>query len=279
MKMGAGLKPSKRISERMFDATALGLFFVAYLCVFAIVRREVSLGHLIFSAMLNVLSLAMLVAVVRPIIRRWLIGATIVQQVVRHVGLAALFSFLWHWILLVLVGMRDGGSLTEFTVSAFFPNPALAWQLLQGVTIYALVASLTFLRAQPDVEAILNTGGAPWPEVSTDAETSLKRYFIRRGEDIQPIDIADIISIIGADDYAEVNTTEGSHLVRNTLAKFETSLDPDQFLRVHRSRIVNIHKIDRAESVGDGRMILHMEGGIPIKTSRAGAKLLRNRVL
>ena len=67
----------------------------------------------------------------------------------------------------------------------------------------------------------------------------------------------------------------GDHLPHQHLAAPGITVDQ----RVHRSRIVNIHKTDRAEPLGDGRLVLHMESGEPIQTSRAGAKSLRNRVI
>jgi DNA-binding LytR/AlgR family response regulator len=42
---------------------------------------------------------------------------------------------------------------------------------------------------------------------------------------------------------------------------------------------VNTHRIARAEPAGGGRLLLHMETGHTISTSRDGARLLRNRVL
>ena len=39
-------------------------------------------------------------------------------------------------------------------------------------------------------------------------------------------------SITGADDYAEVATLQGRHLVRLSLSEFEKSLDGDRFIRV-----------------------------------------------
>ncbi len=276
---------AQRLSDRAFDALAIGLVFLAYLTVFALVRDQSSMASTVVSSLINLAPLVVLTALVRPLIRRHLIDASLLRQLIGHVVLAALFSFVWHWLLLILVGIRSGGSLTEFTVRAFFPEPALAWQLLQGVTLYALVAALTYARARPplsesalptaELPSYVETGSDEWQE----QEPSLKRYFIRRGEDIQPIDVAQIISIAGADDYAEVTTLEGQHLVRTTLAKFEASLDPAQFLRVHRSRIVNLQQIERAESAGDGRMLLHMSNGEQIQTSRAGAKALRNHVI
>lgn len=276
MKTGEDPQPTRRISDRTFDALALVLLFVAYLAVFAIVRRDSAFLELAFASLNNLAPLVPLTLAVRPAIRRWLIGALLLRQTLGHAVLAALFSIGWHWLLLILFGMRSGGSLTEFTVRAFFPEPALAWQFLQGVTVYALVASLTYLRAKPPMPEFVETTQADWQE---HEKSTLRRYFIRQGDDIQPIDVEEIISIVGADDYAEVSTAEGQHLVRTTLTKFEASLDPDQFLRIHRSRIVNLHQIERAEAAGDGRILLHMANGEPIHSSRAGAKLLRDRVI
>jgi len=276
MKMTDDLQPTARTKDWVFDTLALALVFVAYFVVFAIVRRESTAGELALASLNNLAPLVPLTLAVRPAIRRWLIGQPISRQTFGHVVLAALFSFAWHWLILIIFGMRTGGSMTDFTVRAFFPDPALAWQFLQGVTVYALVASLTYQRAQPVVAHLTSADDDAWLE--PQSEPALRRYFIRRDEEFQPIDTSQIISIAGADDYAEVTTAEGRHLVRATLSKFEQSLDPNQFLRVHRSRIVNIHKIERAESAGDGRLKLYMVNGETVQTSRAGAKSLRAHV-
>lgn len=275
----------QRLNDRAFDAIAIALVFLAYLIVFAIVRGPASSPSIFVSSLMNLAPLILLTAMVRPAIRRHLVGASLVRQLAGHLALALLFSFVWHWMLQVLIAIRSGGSVMEFTVRAFFPEPALAWQFLQGVTVYALVAAVTYARARStladgrfsvsELASFAGPNSHEWQEQSPN----LKRYFIKRGEDIQPIDVSDIISIAGADDYAEVTTMEGQHLVRTTLAKFEASLDAAQFLRIHRSRIVNLQKVERAESAGDGRMLLHMSNGEQIQTSRAGAKALRNHVI
>ena len=129
--MGGDLQPTKRIGDRAFDFLALALVFLAYLAVFAIVRSESSFFELFASCLNNTAPLVPLTLAVRPLIRRWLFDAPIVQQAIGHAALAALFSFGWHWLILIIFGMRTGGSLTEFTVRAFLPEPALAWQFLR----------------------------------------------------------------------------------------------------------------------------------------------------
>lgn len=267
--------PSRRLSNRRFDSFAAALAFLTYFIVFSVVRGDRSLADAALSSLINLLPLLILAAAARAILQRYVIGAALARQLAAHLLLASAFTMLWYWLLMVLMGVRSGGSFTEFVVRAFFPSPVFAWQILQGVAAYSLVAALTYMRAHTDLPSFL------LPAAATDQrkDTSLTRYFIRRGDDIYPVDVSQIVSIVGADDYAEVATLDGRHLVRTTLAEFEASLDPANFLRIHRSRIVNLHQIARAEPAGDGRMLLHMQDGEMVQTSRGGAKLLRERVI
>lgn len=199
-------------------------------------------------------------------------------QIVAHLALGAAFALLSFWLLLVLLGLLDGVSVTEFTVRPF-PVRGMAWQLLENVTTYGVIALLAQLhseRREPDSRLL---DAQPTSGSAAGSGAGPSRYFIRSGDDLKPIDIERIVSIAGADDYAEVRTTVGRHLVRMTLAEFEKTLDPARFIRIHRSRIVNVERIARAEPAGGGRMLLHMEDGEMIQASRAGSRLLRDRVI
>jgi two-component system, LytTR family, response regulator len=71
------------------------------------------------------------------------------------------------------------------------------------------------------------------------------------------VEVDEIVMIAGAQDYAEVSTTDGrKHLVRMSLAEFEQRLPDDSFVRVHRSTIINIAHLGRAEPIGSGRLTL-----------------------
>ena len=50
-----------------------------------------------------------------------------------------------------------------------------------------------------------------------------------------------------ADDYVKVHTQEGSFLKNKTMSHFEKTLDQQQFVRSHRSYIVNIQQITRID--------------------------------
>lgn len=49
-------------------------------------------------------------------------------------------------------------------------------------------------------------------------------------------------------DYIKIITDEGSHLVLSTMKSFEAELPPDKFLRVHKSYIINIERVQRFNS-------------------------------
>lgn len=262
------------ISAPVFDSAAVALVFLGYFFALRVTGEE-GLAHTLVSSLLNMVPLLLLAGSARMIIQRYLIGRPSLRQLAAHAALAPAFTLLWYWLLMVLIGFRNGDSATSFTVKAFFPNPAVAWQLLQGLTFYALVAAVTYLRARPSApEVVVGRDAAEAPREAVPA-----RYFTRRGEDIVPIDFAQIVSISGADDYAEVSTLSGKHLVRMTLSDFEQALDGGSFIRVHRSTIVNVDRIARAEPAGGGRMLLHMETGDIIQASRTGTRLLRDRVI
>lgn len=274
----------RRIGRPAADALAFAVAFCAYLAVFA-ATREGSLADHLAASLRNVGSLAILAMGVRAIVERVIAARGFVRQAASHAGLAVVFTVGWYWLVTVLGGFFEGRSPFEFSVAPFLLGPALSWQLLQGLSVYATVAALSHLGArQPEPEIRVSPSG-PTQEGVSEREAAeppriaLQRYFVRVGEDIIPIDAAAIVSIAGADDYAQVTTETGSHLARMTLADFEASLDPDTFLRVHRSRIVNLACIVRAEPAGGGRLLLHMSAGESVPSSRAGAKLLRDRVV
>jgi hypothetical protein len=243
--------------------------FVAYLVAMKL-AIPMSLVDTILSTLANLVPVAVLGLATRYLVRRHLMARPPHVQIACHLALAVVFALLWYWALMVLLGLQAGHSWTSFEVRPIFAFRAIAWMLLQGLTFYALVVALTYLEARPSA-ASTAPAEANAPPVS--------RYFIKDADSIRPVDACQIISIRGAGDYAEVTTANGRHLARRTLADFQAMLEAERFLRVHRAAIVNLERIARAEPAGDGRMLIHMENGEAIQTSRAGAKLLRAHVI
>lgn len=95
---------------------------------------------------------------------------------------------------------------------------------------------------------------------------------------VQLVEIDTIQWIEAADQYVELHTTEGTHLMRHSMAALENSLDPERFLRIHRSAIVALSCIKTLESLpGGGARVLVGEGTwLPV--SRARAPRVRERL-
>jgi DNA-binding LytR/AlgR family response regulator len=197
-------------------------------------------------------------------------GRPIAVQAAAHCALAILFTLLWFWLLMVLLGVTAGRNAVDFSVRPFL-GPAAAWQLFQGLFVYGMIAMTVHAEALAEQARSVTANAAT-------QEPKRPRLFIKQEDEIRPLNPDRIILIRGADDYSEVVTPEGTHLVRMTLAVLAEKLG-EGFIRIHRSCLVNLDRITRAEPAGGGRMLLHMESGEMVHTSRAGTKLLRDHLI
>ncbi|HZG47768.1 MAG TPA: LytTR family DNA-binding domain-containing protein [Allosphingosinicella sp.] len=262
----------RAFDDRAFLGIAAILAFGTYFVVFRLTGSGTAVDDA-FASLRNFIPLALLTLAVRPVLLRHVRHLAPTSQLAAHLALGTAFSALWYWLLMVMIGLWSGGGLTSFEVRPFFDDPAFAWQMLQGAAAYTAITAVTFMRETEREAALPSPPSSDTTQVSQ--KPSLQRYLVRRGEDIMPVDVGDIIAIEGADDYAEVVSASGRHLVRATLAALENSLDGSSFVRVHRSRIINLRRLVRAEPAGGGRLLLHMENGHVVHSSRAGARAMR----
>ncbi|HYR29073.1 MAG TPA: LytTR family DNA-binding domain-containing protein, partial [Thermoanaerobaculia bacterium] len=70
-----------------------------------------------------------------------------------------------------------------------------------------------------------------------------KRILVRVRDKIVVVRTADIDWIEAADYYASIHAGGNTYLLRETLNDLEGRLDPEHFLRVHRSAIVNVDRV------------------------------------
>jgi two-component system LytT family response regulator len=60
-----------------------------------------------------------------------------------------------------------------------------------------------------------------------------------------------------------------AHLLRETMADLENQLDPAKFLRIHRSAIVNLHRVKEVQTRSGGDYVAVMKDGTQLKLSRS----------
>lgn len=102
----------------------------------------------------------------------------------------------------------------------------------------------------------------------------LERLLIKQAGRIVIISCKEINSIKAMDDYAEISTARESYLIQQSLNHLEERLNPDQFVRVHRSYIVNIDAIRDIVTLSSSRYKLFLKDGDEIYVSRSGYKKL-----
>ncbi|MCS0612628.1 LytTR family transcriptional regulator DNA-binding domain-containing protein [Massilia kyonggiensis] len=104
----------------------------------------------------------------------------------------------------------------------------------------------------------------------------LERILIRDGARVQVIPVARIDYIEAQDDYVAI-CSEGRQWLKNQrMAELESQLDPQAFLRVHRSYIVNLGTIARIEPTGKDGHCAVLKSGARIPISRSGYQKVRD---
>ena len=96
----------------------------------------------------------------------------------------------------------------------------------------------------------------------------LRRFLVRTPRGYHFVDVGDVEWVEAEGNYAALHAGGRTHLVRHTMKGLEARLDAATFVRVHRSAIVNVARVVRAEPLGHGEYRLHLRGGARVETSR-----------
>lgn len=107
------------------------------------------------------------------------------------------------------------------------------------------------------------------------------RLFVRAGRRILPVDAAAIRWIEADGDYAKLHTAEGTHLHNAGLGALAERLDPERFLRVHRSAIIALPALEHLVSDGQGGYVATINvggkrGRAKVRVSRSYAPAVRD---
>jgi len=96
----------------------------------------------------------------------------------------------------------------------------------------------------------------PGRQPYADMPQTVDRITVRSGQKIKIIPVADILYVKADGDYVAIRTAEGSWLKEQTMKYTEDRLPISSFVRIHRSYIVNIHRISRIERYGEKRQVV-----------------------
>jgi two-component system LytT family response regulator len=105
--------------------------------------------------------------------------------------------------------------------------------------------------------------------------TKKERVVVKTGNKIKIIPVNDIHYLEADDDYVHIHTAEGSFLKSKTMIYFEQLLNGDQFIRVHRSFIVNVQEITRIDPYEKDSHVAVLKSGKKIPISKSGYPKLK----
>ena len=106
-------------------------------------------------------------------------------------------------------------------------------------------------------------------------EKRTPRLFVREAGRIVPLRVSSIERIQAADDYAIVFAGDRQFMLSLTLAELEARLDPDTFLRVHRSHLINLDHVVAYTPRKDSRFDITLRSGAIVTASRQCSRIVR----
>jgi two-component system LytT family response regulator len=106
----------------------------------------------------------------------------------------------------------------------------------------------------------------------------LNRVVVKSGRKIQVIPAESIYYLESQDDFVMIYCKEGHFLKQKTMKYFEQHLDGDQFVRIHRSYLLNLSFISEIQQYEKESWIVLTRQGAKLKVSKAGYSNLKEKL-
>ncbi|MCU0403756.1 MAG: LytTR family transcriptional regulator DNA-binding domain-containing protein [Chitinophagaceae bacterium] len=102
-----------------------------------------------------------------------------------------------------------------------------------------------------------------------------ERVVVKHGSLIKIIPVQEIEYLESADDFVKIHTKDGAFLKNKTMAYFEQTLSQQEFVRTHRSYMIQIAQITRIDPYEKDSFVAVLKNGKKIPVSRSGYPRLR----
>jgi len=163
----------------------------------------------------------------------------------------------------------------QFAIRAFEAN-AIDY-LLKPYPFERVVAALN-----KAVEKLKSKTAAPEIErlIETHDEDSgmLNRLVVKSGRKIQVIPVESIYYIESQDDFVMIYCVDGHFMKQKTMKFFEQHLDGNQFVRIHRSYLLNLSYISEIQQYEKESWIVLTKQGAKLKVSKTGYTNLKEKL-
>lgn len=121
-----------------------------------------------------------------------------------------------------------------------------------------------------DISAVQGNGHLSSSLVDSEEppESMKRKLLIRDSGTVNVVPFDDIDWIDAAGDYMCVHALGETHIMRITMVELLSKLDDKQFVRIHRSTVVNIDRVTSTSLTQSRGNLLHLPGGHTLKVSR-----------
>jgi two-component system LytT family response regulator len=103
-----------------------------------------------------------------------------------------------------------------------------------------------------------------------------ERIVVKDGPRVQIIPISKLDYAEAQDDYVSLASQGKKHMKQQTISSLEACLNPKDFLRIHRSYIVNLQRVSKLEPYGKDSHVVTLNDGTRLPVSRSGYGRLRS---
>lgn len=100
------------------------------------------------------------------------------------------------------------------------------------------------------------------------AKAPLERLLVKSAGRVLLVKVAEIDYIEAADNYVNLRVGKESHMMRETLNSLEARLPAEKFIRISRSTIVNVERIQELQPMFHGEYIVILNNGAKLTLSR-----------
>jgi two-component system LytT family response regulator len=131
-------------------------------------------------------------------------------------------------------------------------------------------------RLQQALERVRQAGRPPTR--TFEAEGPVRRLFVPERGRLVAVPLEDVERIEAEGDYLRLHAGGRTLLYHGSLKELEGRLDPERFVRVHRSHVVNLDHVARVEPVEGARLAVRLRSGSHVVASRRLTPRLRRRL-
>lgn len=175
-----------------------------------------------------------------------------------------------HMPAVVFVTAHDQYALRAFEINAidYLLKPVTRERFAQALArVKARLLAPPTDEASRQILSLLETIATP--------QRAVKRLAVRTAGKTTFVDMDDVDWIEAAENYVKLHTGRTAHLAHVPMNRLEKSLDPETFLRIHRSLIVNVTRIKELEPALHGEFVVTLENDVRLRSGRTYHDKLR----